>query len=578
MNVFISRLYLVLALVGMGGFTLSTAAEPDTVSTVNFTRLIRDAIQSGQPVLKLPAGTHRINETIIIKDARNLVIDGSETTLIMTTRRRGIFYISGGDNLTLRGLTMDYDPLPFTQGTITKADAKSFEFEIHDGYPDLAADYKGGPAHLFNAAGRRHPAANDFYKPRYEVLSPRKGIAHSENKWPATLAPGDQIVIDRRGLDAAAAVEIRNTTGPVLIEKITLLSSPSLGFAGRYCEDAVTFRHLTLGAGPVPAGATRLRLFSTNADAINFVQCRRGPIIENCDISFQGDDGLNVHGMFLPVMRVISPTRFLTALTGGPGGFTQPMRAGDALRLYSANNFTIAGGAVLASIIPVAETGDITDAEVKALFPAHGGAKFTVYEVNLATAAPLAAGQWFDSPAVNGDGYIVRNSYFHDNRGRGLRVMASGGLIENNRFERLTKTAISVGPELGYWREAGWVKNLRIAGNTIRDIGIDQSLAATSSYVPGAIGIFVRTENGKPPYPPGNENILIENNTIDGCSVAGIHAYATGGLTIRNNTLRRTNLVRAAGSTDPINRLVTTGPISTEGVTGVILENNTVAP
>jgi parallel beta-helix repeat protein len=156
--------------------------------------------------------------------------------------------------------------------------------------------------------------------------------------------------------------------------------------------------------------------------------------------------------------------------------------------------------------------------------------------------------------------------------------MAGDGLIENNRFERLTKSAISIGHELGFWREAGWVKNLRITGNTLRDIGVDASLSAIGSYVPGAIGIFVRTENGKPPYPPGNENILIENNTIDGCSVAGIHVYAASGLVIRNNTLRNTNRVRAAGWTDPVNHLVTSGPISTEGVTGATLENNTVAP
>lgn len=558
--------------------TSATSAPAANLSTVNFTRLIRDAVKAGQPTLRLPAGTYRIDETIVIADARNLEIDGTGVTLVMTSRRRGIFYLSNSDRLTIRGLTLDYDPLPFTQGKVTKADGKSFEFEIHDGYPDIAADYAGAPAHLFTPEGKRHTDAMDFYKPRIEVLSPRKGIAHTSDKWPASLAPGDQVVFDRRGIDRANAIEVRNNTGPVVLEDFNLLSSPALGVAGRYCEAPVIFRRFFLRPGPLPVGATAPRLFSTNADAINFVQCRQGPVIENCEISHQGDDALNVHGVFLPVSRVVSPTRFLTVFPHGPAGFTNPMRAGDSLRLYSENNFALAGTANFKAIQVVPGDNGFTKDDVKKLYPAHGSNEFTVYQVDLTEPAPLVAGQWFDSPAVNGDGYIVRNSYFHDNRGRGLRLMASNGLVENNRFERLTKSAISIGPELGYWREAGWVKNLRITGNSIRDIGVDASLAATGSYVPGAIGIFVRTENGKPPYPAGNEDIVIENNTIDGSSVAGIHAYAVRGLTIRNNTLKRTNLTRSAGATDPINQLVTTGPISTEGVAGVVSEWNTITP
>jgi parallel beta-helix repeat protein len=561
-----------LALIGLTAATLSSAAEPDTPPAVNFTRMIRDAVQSGQATLKLPAGTHRIDETILIKDAHNLVIDGSETTLVMTNNRRGILYVSGGDRLAIRGLTLDYDPLPYTQGTITKADANAFEFEIHDGYPDIVS----GPTHLFTAEGNRQPDARDFNQPRFELITPRKAIAHAAGKWPSSLAPGDQVVIDRRG--GNNAVEIRNNTGPVLVENVSILSSPSLGVAGRYCEDTVIFRNFTLRPGPVPAGATKPRLFSTNADAINFVQCRRGPILEKCDISRQGDDALNVHGVFLPVLRVLSPTRFLTAFPYGPAGFVKPLRNGDPLRIYTAPSFGITGTATFASITTLAGTADITSPEIKACFPTYGSSKFTVYQVDLASPAKLTPGEWFDCPAVNGDGFIVRDSYFHDNRGRGLRVMASDGLIENNRFERITKCAISVGPELGYWREAGWVNNLRISGNTIRDIGVDASLAAVGSYVPAAIGIFVRTDNDKPPYLPGNRNIVIENNTITGCSVAGIHAYAAGDLIIRGNTLKNTNLVRAAGWVDPVTHLVTTGPISTDGLAGVTLTDNHLAP
>ena len=190
--------------------------------------------------------------------------------------------------------------------------------------------------------------------------------------------------------------------------------------------------------------------------------------------------------------------------------------------------------------------------------------------MDLAAPVALRPGRWFDCPAVNSGGYVVRDSYFHDHRGRGLRIMAGDGLVENNRFERLTKSAISIGPELGFWREAGWVANLRIVGNRIREVGIDRSLAADGSYVPGAIGIFVHTQSGKPPYPAGNENIVIENNVVEDVSVAGIHAYAARGITLRGNTFARTNLVRAAGHVDPVNRLRTSGPVSVDDALEVV--------
>ncbi|CAM2978683.1 right-handed parallel beta-helix repeat-containing protein [Rariglobus hedericola] len=547
-------------------------------SGVDVAALIRQAIKSGQPSLQIPAGIHRVSETILIDDARNLTIDGTGVTLVMTDGRRGLLRINRADRLQLRGFTLAYDPIRHTQATITRVAANSFDFAVQDGYPDLTPDYSRPPAHLFTAAGRRHPDAVDFYKPALTLATPRTGTATAPSSWPATLAAGDQVVFDRRELDRANAVEIRENKGPVLFEDFTVLDSPALGFAGRYCEAEVILRRVVIRPGPPPAGARQPRLFSTNADAVNFVQCRIGPRLEACDFSGMGDDSLNVHGYFLPVVRMLSPTVFLTALPNGPSDLVKPLRRGDALRIYEPGAFSVISGATFRSIRALPDVGDVTDAEMKVLYPIGLGRIFTVYQVELDAPAKLVAGQWFDCPAVNSGGFVVRDSYFHDHRGRGLRIMAGDGVVENNRFERLTKSAISVGPELGFWREAGWVKNLRITGNKIRDVGIDRSLAANGSYVPGAIGVFVHTQSGKPPYPPGNEDIVIENNLIEGSSVAGIHAYAAAGITIRGNTLRRTNLVRTAGSSDPVNHLVTTGPISTEGVAGVKLENNTVTP
>ena len=538
--------------------------------------LVRTAVAAGDTKLRLPAGVFRLDQTIALRGVNNLEIDGTGTTLLMSSRQ-AILRLNECSGLTIRGLALDYNPLPFTQGTVTRADDLTIEFDVHDGYPDLTAEYQGAPAHFFSADGTRQPGSNDFNQFQLEVLSPRHGCAHLKSKLPASLKPGDLLALDLRK-SGGSAVEIRGCSGPVTFEDVLLQASPSLCFVGRYCEGLVTFRRVTIRPGAAPAGATRPRLLSSNADGVNFVQCRRGPVLDHCDFSGMGDDSLNVHGFLFPIVRVLSPTRFLSVYKYGPGGFTAPMRAGDTLRLYRPDDFALAGKATFAAITPLASPGDITPAAVRALFPTYHSDVYTVYQVDLASPAEVKPGQWFDLPAVNCPGFVIRDSYFHDHRGRGLRIMANDGLVENNRFARITKSAISIGPELGYWREAGWVENVRITGNTLKAIGVDHSLSADGSYVPGAIGIFVRTENAKPPYPADNRSILIENNRIENCSVAGIHGYAVRDITVRDNTLINTNTARPAGYTDPDTGLATTGAISLEGVTGAAVDGNRIVP
>jgi hypothetical protein len=538
--------------------------------------LIQTAITSGQPSLRLPAGTIRLDQTIEIKRAKNLEIDGTGTTLVMTGATQSTLRIKDCDGLTLRGLTLDYDPLPFTQGVITRADARTVEFTVDEGYPDLDADYKGA-TYFFTPDGKRHSSFADFYKSsRFDVVSPRKGRAHFGENLPAIPSAGDLMVVDRRHMPGvASAVEIRGNTGPVSIREVTMRASPSIAFVGRYGEGLVTFDHVTIRPGPPPTNATRPRLLSTNADGINFAQSRVGPLVENCDFSGMGDDSFNVHGFLFPVMRVLSPTRLLIAYKYGAGSFTRPIRAGDTVRLHSEGAFAIVGRSALSAFTPLDSPGDITAAEFRALFPTYRSDSYTVYRVDLTSPLDARPGQWIDLPALNCPGYVVRENYFHDHRGRGLRIMGDDGLVENNRFERITKSAISVGPEIAYWREAGWVENLVIRGNTLRDIGTDISLAAANSYVPGAIGIFVRTDRPLPPHPNENRHIVIENNRVENCSVAGIHAYAARDLVIRGNTLVRTNLTRGTG-TEPSNGLVTNGPISVSAAENVTQKDNTI--
>ena len=509
--------------------------------------LISAAVTAKNPLCVLPAGTHVLTTGITITNASNLVIEGADAKLMMADSKRIALAVNNADHLTVKGLAVDYDPLAFTQGAITAASTTAITFKVHTGYPDLTTALSGAPVHLFKPDGSRHPLAYDFYTPTLTLTDSRTGtLTANGTNWPATLAVGDLVAIDRRNLDATNAVEVRDNPGPVILRDFTVLGAPALAIAGRYCLDRVTLDRVNVRPGPKPAGATQNRLLSSNADTLNFVQCRLGPLIQNSEFCRQGDDGLNVHGYFFQITNVVSPTAFEFTYPGPAADFLNPLRPGDTVRLQTAGNFPVIGSGRLASAVVGATANGLT-----------------TYRVTLASppSTPLAVGQWFDIPEVNSPGYIVRDSYFHDHRGRGLRLMGNDGLVERNRFERLTKSAISIGPELGAWREAGWVNNVTVRDNILSQIGVDLSLAAAGSVAPGAIGVFVHTDNNRAPYPSGNSAIFITGNTISQSSVAGIHAFAVDGLYLANNTLTQTNLQRGPG-TDNSTGLVTTGPIS----------------
>ncbi|MCW0219965.1 MAG: right-handed parallel beta-helix repeat-containing protein, partial [Prosthecobacter sp.] len=143
-------------------------------------------------------------------------------------------------------------------------------------------------------------------------------------------------------------------------------------------------------------------------------------------------------------------------------------------------------------------------------------------------------------------GFSISDSYFHDHRARGLRLMSNDGLVENNRFERLKGVAITVGPEYAFWREAGWCSHIVIRGNRIMDVGQGTNLQQRTSYTTGAITVMGRVEPQKENtrFFLGNEKIQIVDNEINGCSVNGISISAAKEVTVRHNTLKRVNLVK----------------------------------
>src|SRR5258708_22345697 len=81
--------------------------------------------------------TYRITRPLAFKALHGFELNGNGAQLINTTRESTLT-ISGCSHVTIRDLTIDYDPLPFTQETVAVFDKAALQItvKVDAGYPD----------------------------------------------------------------------------------------------------------------------------------------------------------------------------------------------------------------------------------------------------------------------------------------------------------------------------------------------------------------------------------------------------------------------------------------------------------
>jgi parallel beta-helix repeat protein len=520
---------------------------------------IDKAIAEHQEKLVLPEGRFRVaNNPVFIRHASGLTIEGPKTVLVFSEMQRPALAVDdASERVTLRGFTVDYDPLPFTQGTVTgrSPDGKGYEVEIHKGYPDLAGPLLSRRLYVFDGKDRLWKrGAPDIYARSLEVTNGGRGARVSLSdalvREGFELQTGDLVTFDHRG---SAAIKLLGGSADTRVEDVTIWTGPGGGIMARMVAGDGNYFRLKIDRGPRPEGADQDRLLSTTADAFNYAFARKGPILEKCEFAFMGDDSINIHGAVYPIVKVESARTVLVARRPGWDPIEQMFRAGDAAQILKADSFEPQQELQLWAWSRLYRQSDgdalpeMTPEQMREFYPSSGAAidpaSLEFLRISFSEDTSAKVGDWLDFNTLHGSGFQILDSYFHDHRAIGMRIQASDGKILRNRVERINDAAIQIGPEYGYWREAGWVRDLLVEDNTIRDVGRGPRLSSGKSVAPGAIGISARQDHPerKNPYPQGNRRITLRGNTIDGCPVAGILVNAASDVTIANNTIRNVN-------------------------------------
>lgn len=488
-------------------------------------------IAKGRKEINLPTGRFKVTPNnrvhLSLEGIHDTVINGNGFELVCTETTRAID-IRDCVNLVLKNMVIDYDPLPFTQGTITRLEegGRSFVVRIHEGY---------NPAEMIDT----HKA--EIYEPESLALTRRRSsiyghtieVIDSEH-FRVDLGGrskiddsyiGHYLVTDTKNIRRSQPHAILMTSNKNLeLHDITVFASPTFSFlettseGTRFYRCRVDRRVNEFHKREVP------RLWSGSADGFHSIASPFGPRLEQCVALHQSDDCLNVRGNYHIVIASEGNTLRVAAKRG------MDIQPGDPVEVVAPNG-------QFAFMRPPLEVKDIratTPAEVSAWekkFNLKRPDIFEeIYELTFDIPYRLPEGTVIAATNRKGDGFMVLDGYFGFNRSRGLLIKASNGLIEGNHIEGSRISGILVSPEL-QWMESGFTANLAIRNNTLVDCTYAGIGGGTSSI--SAITIAAPTTERKMAPAGGHRNIEITNNrfvnlakpvialsSIDDCFVA----------------------------------------------------------
>ncbi len=413
-------------------------ALPDgqTESGAGIRAAIQAAIKAGPgSAVVLEAGIYRVKPPMPreacfpIHGATNLVVRGAakSTKLVITDPAAGGFSVGLSQMVTLRDFTIDYDPVPFCQGTILAVDAEegSFDLEVEADYPTpdaenfvKAIEPYGKWGMIMDRTTRRiRSGTPDHYMtPRWEHREGRGWrFFTAEEHYRRNLTHmrvGDAYVHLARG--HGSAVFAQGCAG-IRIENVLVHASPGLavGLVGNRGEIVVSGLEVRFAPGTT-------RLLTANADGVHCQQNRAGPLIEQCYFEGMADDAINLYAPPNVLLEVRSPTQWLVS----PGCLVLP---GDRLQVLDPKSGRVRG-------------------EVKAVDVKPEGRALLLtldkpFEGAVAGADHRVADTLYDRDAC-GAGFQIRRNHMNGNRRYGCLVRAGGGVVEDNTFEDTTGAGV----------------------------------------------------------------------------------------------------------------------------------------
>lgn len=447
------------------------------------------------------------NSGVFLRDCRDMVIEGNGAHMLIHRQDVSVFAVVHSTNIVIRNFTADYDPLPFSQGTVRSINESdnSFIFELQSGFPRpddaffKSCDSWGMLKDTEHPGRLKADCPSVFFfdemtpveRNQYRIVIKNRGRTSYFTK-------GDIFAITGR----SASIGWYNDSDNITFNNITAYACPSPVFIG-----TETSRLNVLNCRMKLKGK---RLMTNGGGGVICQASRIGPWVENCEFEGLSDDCLNIYGLPIYILEQISPVKMRVYAKAA-------ILPGDRLAFFNPNE-----GKVIQETTVVSFSKNILVLKdpVEKLNTVPPGAKRT--KVN--------PREWkvydhaYNLNAV-GNYYVYRNNIMHDGRRYGVLLRASYGLIENNRFQGLSRTGMQISNE-PEWPEGFWTRNLIVRGNRVSECGYghgDPCIQIKSLKLHGVMKT------------PIQKNIFLIDNAFSAGSGLAAVFNSVDGLTLQNN-------------------------------------------
>jgi hypothetical protein len=416
---------------------------------------------------------------LVLFRATNVLVNGNGCKILITNPRIGFLDVNTCSNIVLQGFTVDYNPLPFTQGTVTHnfytsndvPKETAFEFVVDAGYPaPTNANYIDANAAssalrwgmVMDPANPGRVVVGAYSQCYYTnvVQTNSNGafkVLMSSASEVSTIQPGDLWCMISRWDDSMLFQTFQSY-------QVTFLNNTNYAAAGEsylgsysplVCEvgDQIQF-------GPPPAGATAPRRRTSNSDGGFFDESRIGPWVQDCNFFGLCDDTANAClNPFIITNAPAQPTNtfavFKNSSSGGTPSDLVPFEAevGDTFLFFNATNGVVFDQA---TVTAVALPNITFDHPITNVAPGD-------YDTNT-----LLVNETLNTSAVYLDNQFS-NSAFH-----GIYCRANNMLIAHNTVSGMGQNAITGAPLLvGNFVDLFLPTNVVIMDNVLSDGGYD---------------------------------------------------------------------------------------------------------
>ena len=395
---------------------------------------VNSAISDGfSSTISFGTGTYSLSSTINITNVTNLTITGQGTdqTFLIGTVPMTMFIAQFGQGLTIRSLSIDFDPLPFTGGYVVNVSDAFIDIQIQPPH-QIDVAYQVGSLLRYDPVEMRPAFGPNTYV--YYPSVPMNSSAISTDILRVTLTSASQFNVG----DAVLA-RYANRYRAIYASTLTDLTIQSLNIYASWFMGLVTNRITRFNVIDVQIAPKDGRWLSTVLDCMNFANSREYINIVNSSCVATGDDGLNVHEPYLFISAIINSTTVMTQVLNNTDAY---INAGDRVEFSSQTKpFTVYQTATVASF--------------------RGTGPFSRL-LTLTTAINASVGDYVGN--ADSASLTIRNFTVKNNRAHGVLLETRNVDIRDSVFNRTSAPAVLFQPSL-YWNEGPTARNVTLINN-----------------------------------------------------------------------------------------------------------------